>query len=74
MRKIELSGSHYQIGLILGEILKREDGYPPKYSREILAKSRAYEEQVKMYAPDLLDECRGIADSLRYRLSHPCNL
>jgi len=64
LRKIELSGSHYKIGLTLGEILKKESGYPPKYPREVLMKSRAYEEQVKMYAPDLLDECHGIADSL----------
>lgn len=64
MRKIELSGSHYKIGLRLGEILKRERGYPPKYPKEVLEKSQAYEEQVKIYAPDLLDEFRGIADSL----------
>ncbi len=64
MRKIELRGSHYKIGLRLGEILKEEPGYPPKYPREVLEKSRAYEEKVKIYAPDLLDEFQGIADSL----------
>lgn len=64
MRKIKLAGSHYEIGLQLGAILKQERGYPPKYSQEVLDKSRQYEEQVKLYAPDLLDEFRGIADSL----------
>ena len=64
MRKIKLAGSHYEIGLKLGEILKRKHGYPPKYPQEVLEKSRAYEEQVRIYAPDLLDEFRGIADSL----------
>ena len=39
-------------------------GYPPKYPQEVLEKSRAYEEQVRIYAPDLLDEFRGVADSL----------
>ncbi len=48
----------------MGEILKREHGYPPKYPKEVLEKSRAYEEQIKIYAPGLLDEFRGIADSL----------
>jgi len=64
MVKIKLTGSHYEIGLRLGAIVKRTHGYPPKYPKEVLEKSRAYEEQVRIYAPDLLDEFRGIADSL----------
>ncbi len=64
MRKLELRGSHYEIGLKMGEILKEEKGYPPKYAKEVLDKAQAYEEQVKVFAPDLLEECRGIADSL----------
>jgi len=64
VKKIELSGSHYEIGLEMGEILKETPGYPPKYPPQVLAKSRPYEEQVRLYAPDLLDEFRGIADSL----------
>ncbi len=64
MKKIELRGSHYEIGIQMGEILKRTDGYPPKYPKEVLEKSRPYEEQVRVYAPDLLEEFRGIADSL----------
>ena len=64
MKKIELLGSHYEIGLQLGEILKTARGYPPKYSPQVLEKSHPYEEQVRTYAPDLLDEFRGIADGL----------
>lgn len=62
MKIIQLSGSHYEIGLQMGEILKETQGYPPKYSGEVLEKSRPYEEQVGIYAPDLLDEFRGIAE------------
>jgi predicted choloylglycine hydrolase len=64
MKKIELRGSHYEIGLQIGEILKKTEGYPPKYPHEVLEKSRPYEEQIRIYAPDLLQEFRGIADSL----------
>jgi predicted choloylglycine hydrolase len=64
LRKIVLAGSHYEIGRKLGDILKGERGYPPKYSKEVLEKARGYEEQVKRFASELLDECRGIADSL----------
>lgn len=64
MKIIQLSGSHYEIGLQMGEILEETQGYPPKYSGEVLEKSRPYEEQVGIYAPDLLDEFRGIADRL----------
>lgn len=64
MKKIELRGAHYEIGLQMGEILKGTEGYPPKYAQGVLEKSRPYEEQMKIYAPDLLQEFRGIADSL----------
>lgn len=64
LKKINLVGSHYEIGLTIGKILKNVPGYPPKYPQEVLEKSHPYEEQVRIYAPDLLDEFRGIADSL----------
>ncbi|UCE96231.1 MAG: hypothetical protein JSV51_01070, partial [Candidatus Bathyarchaeota archaeon] len=64
IRRIELSGSHYEIGLKLGEILKSEQGYPPRYTKEVLEKSRTYEKQVRIYTPDLMEEFQGIADSL----------
>jgi len=64
MKRIELSGTHYEIGLQMREILKETGGYPPKYSQDVLEKSHAYEDQVRIYAPDLLDEFRGIADIL----------
>jgi hypothetical protein len=64
IKQIELSGAHYEIGLQMGEILKETKGYPPKYPQEVLDKSHPYEEQIRTYAPDLLDEFRGISDSL----------
>jgi predicted choloylglycine hydrolase len=64
LKKIELRGSHYEIGLKTGAMLKSTPGYPPEYPEHVLEKSRAYEEQVRTYAPDLLDEFRGIADGL----------
>ena len=64
MKIIELSGTHYEIGLQMGEILGKTGGYPPNFSPEILEKSRPYEEQLKIYASDLLDEFKGIADGL----------
>lgn len=60
----DLKGSHYEIGRQLGEILKKTGGYPPKYDEETKAKAKPYEEQVGQYCPGLLDEFRGIADSL----------
>lgn len=74
MRRIELRGSHFEIGLQMGEILKGTEGYPPKYSKETLEKSRPDEEQVRIYAPDLLEEFRGIADSLGINYYIPVTL
>jgi hypothetical protein len=64
LKKIELHGSHYEIGLQMGEILSKERSYPPPYAEEILKKAHPYEEQVRRHTPDLLDEFRGIADRL----------
>jgi hypothetical protein len=58
----------------MGEILKRTNGYPPKYPQDILEKSHAYEEQVGIFAPDLLDEFRGIADALEIDYYIPITL
>ena len=64
MKKLELKGTYYEMGLQMGEILKKTAGYPPSFPKEVLKKSVEYEEQVKKYTPDLLDEFRGIADAL----------
>jgi predicted choloylglycine hydrolase len=58
----------------MGEILKRTNCYPPKYPQDILEKSHAYEEQVGIFAPDLLDEFRGIADALEIDYYIPITL
>lgn len=71
---LEFSGSHYNIGLQMGEILKNTKGYPPKYPPEILEKSQAYAEQIKIFAPDLLDEFRGISDALEIDYFIPVTL
>jgi predicted choloylglycine hydrolase len=73
-KSLEFNGSHYEIGLQMGEILKRTNGYPPKYPQDILEKSHAYEEQVGIFAPDLLDEFRGIADALEIDYYIPITL
>lgn len=64
MKTLTFNGTHYEIGLQMGEILRKTSDYPPNFPPEILEKSRPYEEQLKIYAPDLLDEFRGIADGL----------
>jgi len=74
MKQIELEGSHYEIGLQMGEILQEEPGYPPEYAQEVLDKARAYEEQLEAWAPDLLEEFRGIADSLGIDRTIPLTL
>lgn len=64
IKDIHLKGSHYEIGLQMGEVLKTTGGFPPKFPEEVLSKSPHYEEQIRIHAPDLLDEFHGIADSL----------
>lgn len=66
MKCINLSGSHYEIGLQIGEYLEQErsTGFPPKFSKEDLEKSHAFEEQLRIYTPGLLDEFQGIADKM----------
>ena len=66
MKSIKLKGTHYEIGLQIGEILEDEKktGYPPKFSKEVLEKSHPYEEVVKKYAPYLLEEYRGLSDQM----------
>ncbi|NPD90215.1 MAG: hypothetical protein HGN29_16000 [Asgard group archaeon] len=64
MKKIEAKGSYYEIGLQLGKALEKDKSYPPKFTEEVLKKSLVYEEIAKKYAPDLLDEFKGITDHL----------
>ena len=64
LRIYDLKGSHYEIGCQLGVILQNAGNYPPKFSEETKAKARPYEEKVGQYAPGLLDEFRGISDSM----------
>ena len=74
MKTLKFSGSHYEIGLQMGAILKKTGGYPPKFSPEILEKSHVYAEQLKIYAPDLVEEFRGITDHLGIDFSIPITL
>ena len=64
MKKIELEGSYYEMGLQMGEILKETAGYPPNFKKEALEKAVPYEEQARKYTPDLLEEFRGISDAM----------
>ncbi|MFX0169609.1 MAG: C45 family autoproteolytic acyltransferase/hydrolase [Candidatus Hodarchaeota archaeon] len=65
MYRICFKGSYYEIGLSNGKqlIAERERGFPPKFSRENLERSKDYEKVVHAYCPDLLDELRGMAES-----------
>ena len=65
MYKIKFKGSYYDIGLSYGRhlISQKKNGFPPKFSRENLEKSKAYEKEVNDYCPGLLDEFRGMAES-----------
>ena len=76
MKSIELKGTHYEIGLQIGEILKDEKntGYPPKFTKEVLEKSHPYEEVVKKYAPYLLEEYRGLSDQMNIDYYVPITL
>ena len=74
MKTLQFNGSHYEIGLQMGEILKGSSRYPPTYSDEVLARSYDYRPVLETYTPDLLDEFRGIADSLEIDESIPITL
>ena len=74
IRKLKFSGSHYEIGLQIGETQKNESGYPPQYPEEILRKSKPFEEQIRLHAPGFLDEFRGIADRLEIDCRIPLTL
>lgn len=59
-------GSYYEIGEQIGtefkEIYTNFKWFPPKFSEEQLKLSKAFENVVRKFTPDLLDEIRGIAD------------
>ncbi|MHA2202283.1 MAG: hypothetical protein ACW991_01215 [Candidatus Hodarchaeales archaeon] len=59
-----VSGTYYEMGLKIGQTLKttKSEGIIPTFSAEKLEKGMTYEAEVRKYAPDLLDELRGIAD------------
>ncbi len=67
----KVSGSYYEIGLQIGEKLKQvrieiekytNEPYPPMFSSEKLKLAMKFEEEVQKYAPELLEEMKGIAD------------
>jgi len=58
----KLSGSYYDMGLRIGKMLKKDKGLLPRFSKENIVKSMAYEKEVRTYAPELLEELQGIAD------------
>jgi isopenicillin-N N-acyltransferase-like protein len=60
--EVRSSGSYYDIGLKIGKVLEKDKGLLPKFSKEKLEKAKEYEEVVRTYTPELLEELRGIAD------------
>lgn len=65
MHKIRFKGSYFEIGVNNGRrlIAEKKKGFPPKFSKENLERSKAYEKEVQEYCPGLLDELRGMAES-----------
>ena len=66
MKQYNLEGSYYDIGTQTGKILvnEKKNGYPPLYSKDVLEKTAPYEEAVKKFFPEILEEFRGMADAL----------
>ena len=60
--EVKLSGSYYDMGLRTGKMLEKDKGLLPKFSKEKIEKGMEYEKEVRAYAPELLEELRGIAD------------
>lgn len=64
MIEIKFKGSYYDIGLNNGKLLvpEKKNGFLPKFSQENLEKSKAFEKELRVLTPDLLEEVRGVAD------------
>ena len=64
MQEIKLKGSYYDIGRKCGEILipQKEKGYPPKFSTTNIENSKPYEKEVAKFAPEILEELKGVAE------------
>ncbi|MHA2362556.1 MAG: C45 family autoproteolytic acyltransferase/hydrolase [Candidatus Hodarchaeales archaeon] len=65
MHNIVTQGSYYEMGEIIGKRLKKVKipGFPPKFSKKKLELSLEYITPLKKYAPDLLEEFKGISDA-----------
>ena len=64
MRQMRSKGTYFEIGHnnsrhLVGE---KSKGFPPKFSQENLELSKAYEKEVSIHCPGLLDELRGLAE------------
>lgn len=66
MKHVHLKGSSHEIGLQAARILadEQKNGYPPNYPEEVLEKSMEYNEQVRLIAPEYLEELQVISDTL----------
>lgn len=62
MHEVRLSGSYYDIGFRTGRMLKKDKGLLPEFSKVKIEKAKEYEKEVRKYAPELLEELKGIAD------------
>ncbi len=60
--EVKLSGPYYDMGLEIGKTLEKDKGLLPEFSKENIAKGLAYEKEVRIHAPELLEELQGIAD------------
>lgn len=62
MIEINFSGSYYEIGFKLGEMIKDFFQLPPA-SKETIAFAQKCRTHVKKYAPGILDELQGLCDA-----------
>ncbi|SES63750.1 Predicted choloylglycine hydrolase [Oceanobacillus limi] len=72
---IQYRGTHYDFGYFQGELLKnspilpnREQQWEPKKDRHFIIDIEAYKQIMVKIAPSILDEIRGLADSLQMDL------
>lgn len=65
MRRVEIAGSHYELGLEYGRILSREKlgWWWTQPSEAKLALVKACEREIAVHAPGFLEEIQGIADA-----------
>jgi hypothetical protein len=66
MRQVKLAGSYLQMGRMQGLSFSKGSYTPPKPERAMLHFARQCAEIIGQYAPELLEELRGLAEGARF--------